>query len=86
MAPLARGWQGRSDPVDADAGARPALAQRRTGMPKQREAEWRPCGILRVVRRSAIHQRADVSRQMKTLIITVRRNYAAFCGTWETGR
>src|SRR4051812_4665464 len=33
----ARRWQGKSDPVDAEAAARAALAQVRTGVPKHRD-------------------------------------------------
>jgi transposase len=66
----ARRWQGKSDPVDAEAAARAALAQRRTGVPKRRDGRVEAVRSLRVARRSAISQRADVARQMKTLIIT----------------
>ncbi|MDY0816848.1 IS110 family transposase [Kitasatospora purpeofusca] len=66
----ARRWQGKSDPVDAEAAARAALAQRRTGTPKRRDGRVEALRSLRVARRSAIRQRADVSRQMKNLIIT----------------
>ncbi|WP_327392156.1 IS110 family transposase [Streptomyces sp. NBC_01186] len=65
-----RRWQGKSDPVDAEAAARAALAQRRTGTPKQRDGRVEALRSLRVARRSAVNQRADVQRQMKTLIIT----------------
>jgi transposase len=66
----ARRWQGKSDPVDAEAAARAALSARRTGIPKQRDGRVEALRSLRVARRSAVRQRADVSRQMKTLIIT----------------
>jgi transposase len=63
-------WQGKSDPVDAEAAARAALAARRTGIPKQGDGRVEALRNLRVARRSAVHQRADISRQMKTLVIT----------------
>jgi transposase len=66
----ARRWQGKSDPVDAEAAARAALANRRTGIPKQRDGRVEALRSLRVARRSAVRQRADLSRQMKTLVIT----------------
>lgn len=66
----ARRWQGKSDPVDAEAAARAALAQRRTGIPKLRDGRVEALRSLRVARRSAVRQRADTQRQMKTLIIT----------------
>jgi transposase len=66
----ARRWQGKSDPVDAEAAARAALARRRTGIPKQRDGRVEALRTLRVARRSAVRQRADVQRQMKTLVVT----------------
>jgi hypothetical protein len=40
----ARRWQGKSDPVDAEAAARAALAARATGPPRTATVRWRPCG------------------------------------------
>ncbi|WP_138430164.1 MULTISPECIES: hypothetical protein [Streptomyces] len=41
----ARRWQGKSDPVDAEAAARPDLAQRAPpAYPSSATAGWRPCG------------------------------------------
>jgi transposase len=65
-----RRWQGKSDPVDAEAAARAALAARATGTPKQRDGRVEALRALRVARRSAIRQRADVQRQMHTLVVT----------------
>jgi transposase len=62
--------EGKSDPLDALAAARTALAQRRTGAPKQRDGHVEALRNLRVARRSAIEQRADVQRQIKALIVT----------------
>jgi len=66
----ARRWQGKSDPVDAEAAARAALSARRTGIPKQRDGRVESLRSLRVARRSAVQQRADVSRRMKALIVS----------------
>jgi transposase len=62
--------QGKSDPIDAIAAARTALAGERTGTPKQRDGRVEALRNLRVARRSAITQRADTQRQIKALIIT----------------
>jgi transposase len=61
---------GKSDPIDAEAAARAALAGVRAGTPKDRTGQVEALRNLRVARRSAIGQRADCVRRMKTLIIT----------------
>lgn len=66
----ARRWQGKSDPVDAEAAARAALGRVRTGVPKQRDGRVEALRSLRVARRSAISQRADTQRQITALIVT----------------
>jgi transposase len=66
----ARRWQGKSDPVDAEAAARAALAARATGTPKDRDGAVEALRVLRVARRSGVDQRADVQRQVKALIVT----------------
>lgn len=65
-----RRFQGKSDPIDAVNAARAALAQERTGLPKHRDGQVEALRTLRVARRSAITQRADVQRQIKALIVT----------------
>lgn len=65
-----RRFQGKSDPIDAIQAARAALAGQRTGTPKQRDGRVEALRNLRVARRSAVDQRADTQRQMKTLIVT----------------
>jgi transposase len=65
-----RRWQGKSDPVDAEAAARAALAGRRTGIPKQRDGQVEALRALRLARRSAVTQRATAQRQMKALVVT----------------
>lgn len=66
----ARRWQGKSDPVDAEAAARAALAARATATPKDRDGAVEALRVLRVARRSAVDQRADAQRQIKALIVT----------------
>lgn len=65
-----RRMQGKSDPIDAIAAAKTALAGHRTGTPKQRDGRVEALRNLRVARRSAVEQRADTQRQIKTLIVT----------------
>lgn len=61
---------GKSDPIDAEAAARAGLARARTGTPKDRTGKVEALRNLRVARRSAIDQRADCIRRIKTLLIT----------------
>jgi transposase len=65
-----RRWQGKSDPVDAEAAARAALGARATGTPKHRDGRVEALRNLRVARRSAVRQRADAQRQMHMLVLT----------------
>lgn len=65
-----RRWQGKSDPVDAEAAARAAQAGRATGTPKHRDGQVEALRALRIARRSAIAARADAQTQMKSLIVT----------------
>jgi transposase len=66
----ARRRDGKSDPLDAEAAARAALAGRADGIPKRRGGPVQALAALRVARRSAIDQRADAQRQIKSLIVT----------------
>ena len=66
----ARRFTGKSDPLDAQAAARAALAGVRTGIPKARDGQVEALRNLRVARRSAVDQRADVMRRIKTLLVT----------------
>jgi transposase len=65
-----RRWQGKSDPVDAEAAARAALAARATGIPKQRDGRVEALRNLRVARRCAVSHRADIQRRMHALVVT----------------
>jgi transposase len=66
----ARRFAGKSDPLDAEAAARAALSKVRTGIPKDRTGQVEALRNLRVARHSAVDQRADCLRRIKTLIIT----------------
>jgi transposase len=65
-----RRFAGKSDPLDAEAAAGAALARVRTGVPKDRSGEVEALRNLRVARRSAVEQRADCQRRIKSLIVT----------------
>lgn len=65
-----RRFAGKSDPLDAEAAARAALAGVRTGVPKRRDGQVEALRNLRVARHSAIDQRADCQRRIKALIVT----------------
>lgn len=65
-----RRFAGKSDPLDAEAAARAGLARVRTGIPKDRTGKVEALRNLRVARRSAVDQRADCARRIKTLLIT----------------
>jgi hypothetical protein len=65
-----RRWQGKSDPVDADAAARAALGRVRTGTPKRRDGRVEALRALRVARRCAVAHRADLQRRLKMLLVT----------------
>jgi transposase len=73
----ARRWRGKSDPVDAEAAARAALAEVRTGVPKHRDGRVEALRNLRVARRSAIAQRATAQRQIKALVVTASEQVRA---------
>lgn len=65
-----RRWQGKSDPVDAEAAARAALAARATGTPKHRDGRVEALRNLRVARRCAVAHRADIQRRIHALVVT----------------
>lgn len=65
-----RRWQGKSDPVDAEAAARAALAVKATGTPKHRTGGVEALRNLRVARRCAVSHRADIQRRLHALVIT----------------
>jgi len=65
-----RRFDSKSDPIDAEAAARAALAQVRTGTPKQRGGPVDALRTLRIARRSAVQHRATVMRQLEALLVT----------------
>ncbi len=65
-----RRFAGKSDPLDAEAAARAGLSRARTGVPKDRSGKVEALRNLRVARRSAVDQRADCMRRIKTLLVT----------------
>ncbi|MEV4418312.1 IS110 family transposase, partial [Catellatospora sp. NPDC049609] len=62
--------KGKDDPTDAESAARAVLAQRAATIPKQRDGHVEALRQLRVARRSAVSQRADVQRQIHDLVVT----------------
>lgn len=72
-----RRFAGKSDPIDAEAAGRNALARARTGVPKSRQGPVEALRNLRVARRSAVEQRADLTRQIKSLIVTAPEDLRA---------
>jgi len=65
-----RRFHGKSDPIDAIAAAKTALAGHRSTTPKQRDGRIEALRALRIARRSAVDQRADTQRRIKALIVT----------------
>lgn len=65
-----RRFQGKSDPIDAVAAARAALAEVRTGIPKERGGPVDGLRALRVARRDAVDARAQVMKRIKALVVT----------------
>jgi transposase len=66
----ARRRAGKSDPIDALAAARAALAGSATGLPKQRDGQVEALRNLRIARNSGVQARADCMRQIKSLLVT----------------
>ena len=63
--------KGKSDPVDAYAAARAALAGVACGTPKTRDGLVEAIRTLRVARRGAVKARTQAMNQLKGLLITV---------------
>ena len=68
---------GKSDPVDAEAAARSALAGHATAIPKTADGAVASIRVLRIARTSAIRQRTDVVRQIKSIIDTAPESLRA---------
>jgi transposase len=61
---------GKSDPLDAYAAARAALAAIRAGVPKSRDGRVEAVRVLRVARRGAVKARTQTTNQLKALLLT----------------
>ncbi len=66
----ARRAKGKSDPLDAYAAARAALAGTATGVPKARDGRIEAIRMLRVARSSAVKARSQATNQLKALLVT----------------
>jgi transposase len=66
----ARRYQGKSDPIDADAAARAALSGRASSLPKTRTGTVEMIRTLRVARSSVVKARAVSLNQLKALLKT----------------
>jgi transposase len=66
----ARRALGKSDPLDAYAAARAALAGTANGTPKARDGQVEAIRALRVVRRGAVKARTQAMNQLKALLVT----------------
>lgn len=62
--------RGKSDPVDAEAAARAALAQVRTGVPKDRTGAVEALRNLRIARSSGRDHRTSCGHRIKSAIVT----------------
>ncbi len=82
----ARRDRGKSDPIDAEAAARAALSRLRTGVPKDRDGQVEALRNLRVARRSAVDQRADCMRRIKSLVVTAPEQLRSRLRTLSDGK
>jgi len=62
--------RGKSDPIDAEAAARAALAGQRVSTPKHHHGATEALRIVRVARHSAVFARAVVLQQIHALLVT----------------
>lgn len=74
--------QGKSDPIDAEAAARAALAGTASGSPKARDGAVEAIRALRVARRSALKARTQAANQLDALVISARNRCAVSCARW----
>lgn len=68
-----RQWRrrhGKSDPADAEAAARTALAGQEAGIPKGQDGTVEAIRVLRVARRSAIKARTQAANQLQAVVNT----------------
>jgi transposase len=62
--------RGKSDPIDAEAAARAALAGEATGQPKHRDGHVEMIRALRVARTSAVKARTQAANQLRSLLVS----------------
>jgi len=62
--------RGKSDPVDAEAAARAALAGHAAAAPKVNSGQVESIRVLRVARRAAMKSRTQAANQMHALVVT----------------
>lgn len=65
-----RRQRGKSDPVDAEAAARAALAGQATGTPKAQDGPVEALRLFRAARRSAIKARTQAANQLHAILLT----------------
>jgi transposase len=66
----ARRRHGKSDPADAEAAARAALARDAVGIPNSQDGAVEVIRILRLARRSAIQARTQATNQLHAVVST----------------
>jgi transposase len=77
---------GKSDPIDAEAAARAALAGTATGQPKDADGMVEMIRTLRITRRSAVKARAQAANQLRALLITAPEGLKSELGVLSTAR
>ena len=77
---------GKSDPIDAEAAARSALAGTATGVPKDADGMVEMIRTLRITRRSAVKARAQAANQLPALLITAPEGLKSELGSLSTAR
>jgi Transposase len=77
---------GKSDPIDAEAAARAALAGTATGVPKDADGEVEMIRTLRITRRSAVKARAQAANQLQALLVTAPEGLKSELGSLSTAR
>jgi transposase len=77
---------GKSDPIDAEAAARSALAGTATGAPKDADGMVEMIRTLRITRRSAVKARAQAANQLRALLITAPEGLKSELGSLSMAR
>ena len=77
---------GKSDPIDAEAAARSALAGTATGVPKDADGMVEMIRTLRITRCSAVKARAQAANQLRALLITAPEGLKSELGSLSTAR